>query len=88
MPLEASGIICGVASKLAAATRSRRTSHDQNYEGNPTHLPHDALPGSSTDAVEISFLSTVRAGTVIVGERELDHAIAALDAESGDLPWK
>jgi hypothetical protein len=36
---------------------------------------HDA-----TVVVEISFLSTARAGTVIVRERELERAIRALDA--------
>ena len=35
---------------------------------------------TSMDAVEISFLSTARAGTVIVDERELDRAVEALEA--------
>lgn len=74
------------------ATRSRRTSEDSGY-GNASPerdagkaFPLDAPPKPTpTDPVEISFLSTVRAGTVIVDERELGRAIAALDAESGSL---
>lgn len=34
------------------------------------------------EAVEISFLSTARAGTIIVGEHDLNRAVDALEAES------
>jgi hypothetical protein len=95
LPLEASGIICGLASKLALATRSRRTSEDYGYGSAPPNrdagkaFPLDSPPDPiPTDPVEISFLSTMRAGTVIVDERELGRAIAALDAECGSLPGK
>lgn len=75
------------------ATRSRRTSEDSGYGNGPPErdagnlaFPQDApLKPTITDPVEISFLSTVRAGTVIVDERELGRAIAALDAESGSF---
>lgn len=87
LPLEASGIVCGVASKLAVATRSRRASEDTNTpreRDTGLAFPPDVPPKPvQTDPVEISFLSTVRAGTVIVDERELGRAIAALEAESG-----
>ncbi|KAK2763076.1 hypothetical protein FQN54_009709 [Arachnomyces sp. PD_36] len=93
LPLEASGVVCGVASKLAVATRSRRASEDYGYGSAPPDrdagkaFPLDVpLHPPPTDPVEISFLSTVRAGTVIVDERELGRAKAALDAESGLLP--
>jgi hypothetical protein len=43
------------------------------------HLQPDLDPAA--DAVEISFLSTARAGTIIVGEDELKRAIDALEAE-------
>lgn len=74
------------------ATRSRRTSEDYGYDTTapppdrdagkafPLDTPSKPVPA---EPVEISFLSTVRAGTVIVDERELGRAIAALDAESG-----
>lgn len=38
------------------------------------------------DAVEISFLSTARAGTIIVGEDELRRAIGALEEERMQSP--
>ncbi|KAI9847971.1 MAG: hypothetical protein M1837_001489 [Sclerophora amabilis] len=58
LPLESTGIVCGVAGKLVGGT---------------VGLGSDAPP-----AVEMSYLSTARAGTVMVGEEELDRALAAL----------
>ncbi|EEH40015.1 hypothetical protein PAAG_08878 [Paracoccidioides lutzii Pb01] len=140
LPLEATGIVCGVASRLATATQSRLHTHSSESENEgasggidiPTigsagsklkasallqaqkqkqkqkqrqkqqqkqkqkqkqkqeqeqeqlyRLPRDP-DASYPDVVDISFLSTARAGTVIVGERELEKAIASLDAESGE----
>ncbi|GAD93560.1 hypothetical protein ANI_1_644084 [Paecilomyces variotii No. 5] len=125
LPLEATGIVCGLAGRLAAATHNREdlsnshasisslagstsalppasmpipmpstgtspttsaiassASHPSGAESPPSS--HHLEPGPETyaDAVEISFLSTVRAGTVIVGERELSRAVDALEAES------
>ncbi len=57
LPLEATGIVCGVASKLVGGTA--------------VHLSY---------AVEMSYLSTARAGTVMVEERELSRAMSALMA--------
>jgi hypothetical protein len=59
---------------------------DKNKRPPPPQLPtttHHLKPDLdlSADAVEISFLSTARAGTIIVGEDELRRAIDALDAE-------
>ncbi|KAL1970761.1 hypothetical protein VTN77DRAFT_2595 [Rasamsonia byssochlamydoides] len=153
LPLEATGIVCGVAGRLAAATHSREDNLNNILSGFPSpiheskrfsfdsaadmsHLSssvsslavsmssessssssskedfHAAapipVPGTDDtvddtantlshsqslhhlepepnwypDAVEISFLSTARAGTVLVGERELDRAVEALEAES------
>lgn len=118
LPLEASGIVCGVAGRLAEApshsprdtdtdTNSRVSSQQSSVIGSVPklfdtfgtrlalydkkssgqhqlapvthHLKPDLDP--SADAVEISFLSTARAGTIIVGEDELQRAIDALDAE-------
>lgn len=118
LPLEASGIVCGVAGRLAEAThissRSVSTddtvhvdSHGSSVIGSVPKLfdtfgtrlalndkksssQHQLAPAthhlkpdldSSADAVEISFLSTARAGTIIVGEDELQRAIEALEAE-------
>ena len=118
LSLEASGIVCGVAGRLAEATDgppsdtispSIGSSNESSVIGSvpalfdtfgtrlalggldknrrpdahglpPTHhlKPDIDLPA---DAVEISFLSTARAGTIIVGEHELRRAIAALEAE-------
>ncbi|KAB8234752.1 hypothetical protein ETB97_004024 [Aspergillus alliaceus] len=128
LPLEATGIVCGVASRLADATHARGDditdgsstvlSHSFNgfpsfddtisrffstsvgsggpvkppapssgrktpNNGNPTHHLQPDFD-SPIDAVEISFLSTARAGTIIVGEHELQRAVDALDAESNE----
>jgi hypothetical protein len=126
LPLEATGIVCGVAGRLAAATHSRgdvlpsgspspihgakRFSFDSGADTSQlsSSVSSVAISTSSKsdfhastndsgmsqsvhrlepeqwypDAVEISFLSTARAGTVLVGERELERAVQALDAES------
>ncbi|KAJ5241233.1 uncharacterized protein N7469_002824 [Penicillium citrinum] len=122
LPLEASGIVCGVAGRLADAPETKSSpkgaepsiasSNDSsavgsvpalfnsfgarlNLDGNrssekktskgthslaPTHhLKPDVDP--SADMFEISFLSTARAGTIIVGEDELQRAMDALEAE-------
>ena len=118
LPLEASGIVCGVAGRLADATHARGDDTDlsailshswnggsssfdsaiKNFlssshgSGGPVR-PFGTSPGYKThrlepdmdpymDAVEISFLSTARAGTIIVGEHELHRAVDALEAES------
>ncbi|KAJ6107521.1 hypothetical protein N7523_008844 [Penicillium sp. IBT 18751x] len=119
LPLEASGIVCGVAGRLAdsAGNPTPAASGDGSHVGSndssvigsvpalfdtfgsrlalghrktksqqlpPTthHLKPDVDAGA--DAVEISFLSTARAGTIIVGEDELKRAIDALEAEKAD----
>ena len=56
LPLEATGIVCGVAATL---------SHDSEKQDSPS-------------AVEISFLSTAKAGTVLVREDDLERAVKAL----------
>ena len=146
LPLEATGIVCGVASRLAEATHSnnndsrtldqstnaststtsiaalssnsRSTLHSSSFDsfiknvfsssagstngtpssvgsGGPVRLAythantsmpmHRLQPDfdvSVDTAVEISFLSTARAGTILVGEYELTRAVDALEAES------
>jgi hypothetical protein len=55
LPLESTGIVCGVASRLVGGTKM-----------------------GLLQAVEMSYLSTARAGTVMVPEEELDRALGAL----------
>ncbi|KAF2744916.1 hypothetical protein M011DRAFT_495935 [Sporormia fimetaria CBS 119925] len=55
LPMESTGIVCGVAGRLVGGTR-----------------------GMLEQAVEMSYLSTARAGTVMVGEDDLKRALAAL----------
>ncbi|KAF1943958.1 hypothetical protein EJ02DRAFT_342107 [Clathrospora elynae] len=63
LPMESTGIICGVAGRLVGGTT-----------------------GQLEDPVEMSYLSTARAGTVMVAEGELERALGALrGAENGVL---
>ncbi|CAI7624492.1 unnamed protein product [Penicillium bialowiezense] len=105
LPLEASGIVCGVAGRLAEAARPLSPSPSalssassvtgsvprlfesfgtRLTEPTPAHnlAPLSHLPANvEGEAVEISFLSTARAGTIIVGEHELMRAVAELRTE-------
>ena len=81
LPLEASGIVCGVAGRLAQGTKMQELG-----QGSPVVGPggrEKSSSGGGTDpdggGTEISFLSTARAGTVIVKESELDRAMRALE---------
>jgi hypothetical protein len=58
LPVDSTGIVCGVAGKLVGGTSG--TYFDKN------------------EAVEMSYLSTARAGTVIVAEEDLSRAVEAL----------
>ncbi|KAJ5146392.1 uncharacterized protein N7515_000956 [Penicillium bovifimosum] len=113
LPLEASGIVCGVAGRLADAATvplpstgsgsrtydsfdARLAALDVNEKGVPPPgtISHALQPthglrpdiGAVVDAVEISFLSTARAGTIIVGEDELVRAVEALEKEKVQSP--
>jgi hypothetical protein len=55
LPMESTGIVCGVAGRLVGGTKLGLDS-----------------------AVEMSYLSTAKSGTVTVSEAELDRALAAL----------
>ena len=137
LPLEATGIVCGVANRLAEATHDidpdQDTAEDQGTASQPLSLSsssvtgtgtpepassfdsckymksifspaastdsgggdsshnrpqlvpsthHHLQPGTHDNPVEISFLSTARAGTILVGEFELRRAVRALEAEA------
>jgi hypothetical protein len=89
LPLEASGIVCGVAGRLAQGTKKQWLGQGSPVEG-PGERERSSSGGGGGgggggDAdpdgggTEISFLSTARAGTVIVKESELDRALRALE---------
>jgi hypothetical protein len=63
LPMESTGIVCGVAGRLVGATS-----------------------GHLEDPVSMSYLSTARAGSVMVAEEELERALGALrGAQNGVL---
>ncbi|KAF2402916.1 hypothetical protein EJ06DRAFT_527896 [Trichodelitschia bisporula] len=66
LPLESTGIVCGIAGRLVGGTR-------MDFGGQ----------GWESGAVEMSYLSTARAGTVMVAEREIERALRALREGSG-----
>jgi len=55
LPLEATGIVCGLASKLVGRAG-----------------------GHLIETIDMSYLSTARAGTVMVNEKDLEQAVEAL----------
>ncbi|KAF8253149.1 hypothetical protein K440DRAFT_534281 [Wilcoxina mikolae CBS 423.85] len=59
LPVESTGIVCGVAGRLVGGTKGRCSGGD--------------------GAVEMSYLSTARAGTVMVAENDISRAVAALN---------
>ena len=59
LPLESTGIVCGVAGRLVGGTKGG--------------------VANGNGAVEMSYLSTARAGTVMVAEGDISRAVAALD---------
>lgn len=59
LPVESTGIVCGVAGRLVGGTTGRCSAGD--------------------GAVEMSYLSTARAGTVMVAENDISRAMAALN---------
>ena len=86
LPLEASGIVCGVAGRLAQGTKTQWLGQGSPVEG-PGGRERSSGGGGGADpdggGTEISFLSTARAGTVIVKESELDRAMRALEEGAG-----
>ncbi|CAA9962899.1 hypothetical protein CFE70_006324 [Pyrenophora teres f. teres 0-1] len=61
LPMESTGIVCGVAGRLVGETT-----------------------GQLEEPVEMSYLSTARAGTVMVAEEELERALDALRGASAN----
>jgi hypothetical protein len=73
LPLEASGVVCGVAGRLAQAGQGQGSLVDGVF------CPSEGDGDGGGVGAEISFLSTARAGTVIVKESELERAVRALE---------
>jgi len=63
LPLESTGIVCGVAGRLVGATR-----------------------GQLIGPVEMSYLSTARAGCVIVMEDDLERSLKVLEMDPNESP--
>ncbi|KAF2021320.1 hypothetical protein BU24DRAFT_338811 [Aaosphaeria arxii CBS 175.79] len=63
LPMESTGIVCGVAGRLVGATS-----------------------GQLENPVEMSYLSTARAGTVMVSEDERSRALGALNGAENGVP--
>ena len=101
LPLEATGIVCGVAGRLAAQAPAVkgggggacRTDEEDGEVSPRSTVPargnlerkwstESASAPGGRELVEISFLSTARAGTVIVRESDLDRALEALEDAS------
>ncbi|OAP61760.1 hypothetical protein AYL99_03963 [Fonsecaea erecta] len=81
LPLDATGIVCGVAGRLAQGSTDLP---DQEVTlGFTPRAPSSSMTTEIAHApdepVEISFLSTARAGTVIVRASQLEKALDALD---------
>ena len=70
LPLDATGIVCGVAGRLSEGHR--------DVEKGLSSSPSSDVAGT-VDPIEVSFLSTVRAGTVIVRANQLEKALEALE---------
>ena len=67
LPLESTGIVCGVASRLVDGMRGRFGGGGSGSNG-----------ASASGGFEMSYLSTARAGHVVVFEDELEDAIEML----------
>jgi len=89
LPEESTGIVCGVAGRLVGATSRPDTSERGGWRigggaggggGSSGHIRHTGFQGS----VEMSYLSTARAGTVIVTDYELQRAMEALEEPFGE----
>lgn len=73
------------SSSAGSSTSSDNTSRNKIYPPLPpsTHRLQPDYDAKADTPVEIGFLSTARAGTILVGEHELDRAVLALEAEAG-----
>lgn len=73
LPMESTGIVCGIAGRLVGGTTG--SGYDSDTED---------LGGTSVGAVEMNYLSTAQTGTVMVAELELERALDALRGHEAD----
>jgi len=73
--MEATGIVCGVAGRLT----QEQGGHIGASLGEEGHPSPRSKPADVPEGIEISFLSTARAGTVIVRANQLEGALKALE---------
>ena len=87
LPIESTGIVCGIAGRLVGRSTQDTTEHDLELE-QPLHA-HASFPFNS-NGVDLSYLSTARAGALIIKQEELKSALIALkgrvDEGVGGLP--
>ena len=72
LPFEATGIVCGVAGRLCGGISGG---------GDDDEGPAEETDGNNK--IEMSYLSTTRAGTVMVNEADLERAIGLLRVNGG-----
>jgi hypothetical protein len=83
LPMEATGIVCGVAGCLAAGLTG--ASRELGDEAKPAG---DERGTMGDGAIEVTFLSTAKAGTVLVKEGDLERALKALEWARGEVAGK
>ena len=71
LPFEATGIVCGVAGRLCGGGRGAGGGGDDDDEGAAEEI-------DGINKIEMSYLSTTRAGTVMVSEADLERAMGLL----------
>ncbi|KIW98614.1 uncharacterized protein Z519_00275 [Cladophialophora bantiana CBS 173.52] len=92
LPLDATGIVCGVAGRLAQGSTDLVPVESESDDVFALGHGTTKVPGATTtveprenndepepEPVEISFLSTARTGTVIVRAAQLEKALEALE---------
>ena len=72
LPFEATGIVCGVAGRLCGGGGGG----DDDNEGAAEEI-------DGNNKIEMSYLSTTRAGTVMVNEVDLERAMGLLRFNGG-----
>ena len=72
LPFEATGIVCGVAGRLCGGGSGGGGGDDDEEEEGPA----GEIDGNNK--IEMSYLSTTRAGTVMVNEADLERAMGLL----------
>jgi len=80
LPLEATGIVCGVAARLADGSAAGAGGPVRGGRSGHGSWDEDGS-GNGNGGIEMSYLSTARTGTVLVEEIDLADAMRALGIE-------